>query len=92
LADWLAAPVAPALRRFGLSLEEDARPLSQAMAGDTRAPVLLLSGPEGGLSAQEVGQARAAGFEPVTLGPRVLRAETAPLAALSWLTLGEATG
>ncbi len=92
LADWLAAPMAPALRRFVLSLEEDARPLSQAMAGDTRAPVLLLSGPEGGLSAQEVGQARAAGFEPVTLGPRVLRAETAPLAALSWLTLGEATG
>ena len=92
LADWLAAPVAPTLRRLVLSLEGDARPLSQAVAGDTHEAVLLLSGPEGGLSAQEVGQARAAGFEPVTLGPRVLRAETAPLAALSWLTLGGAAG
>jgi len=92
LAFWLASPVAPTLRRLVLSLEEDARPLSQAMAGDHRAEVLLLSGPEGGLSVQEVAQARAAGFEPVTLGPRVLRAETAPLAALAWLTLGNAGG
>ena len=45
-------------------------------------PVLFLSGPEGGLSVQEDTQARAAGFVPVKLGPRVLRAETAALAAL----------
>jgi len=43
----------------------------------------LLSGPEGGFSAKEEAAARAAGFLPVTLGPRVLRAETAPLAALA---------
>ncbi|HEY9208472.1 MAG TPA: RsmE family RNA methyltransferase, partial [Acidovorax sp.] len=44
-------------------------------------------GPEGGLSAAEEDLALAQGFAPVTLGPRVLRAETAPLAALAALTL-----
>ena len=46
--------------------------------------VLTLSGPEGGLSPSEEAAARAAGFRPVTLGPRVLRADTAPLALLAW--------
>ncbi len=43
----------------------------------------LLIGPEGGLSEQELGNAEAAGFTQATLGPRVLRTETAALAALS---------
>ena len=47
--------------------------------------VWLLSGPEGGFTAAEEALARAAGFMPVTLGERVLRADTAPLALLSWL-------
>ena len=47
--------------------------------------VTLLSGPEGGLSAAEEAQALAAGFTPVSLGARVLRAETAPVAALALL-------
>lgn len=42
----------------------------------------FLSGPEGGLSEVEDARARALGWVPVTLGPRVLRAETAALAAL----------
>jgi 16S rRNA (uracil1498-N3)-methyltransferase len=46
------------------------------------APVLILSGPEGGFSAREEAEAIAAGFAPVQLGPRILRAETAPLVAL----------
>jgi 16S rRNA (uracil1498-N3)-methyltransferase len=45
---------------------------------------LVLSGPEGGLSPAEEAAARAVGFQPVTLGPRVLRADTAPLALLAW--------
>ena len=45
----------------------------------------LLIGPEGGLSDVEIEQAKAAGFAPLTLGPRVMRTETAPLAALSLL-------
>jgi 16S rRNA (uracil1498-N3)-methyltransferase len=48
--------------------------------------VLLLSGPEGGLSRDEEAQALERGFVAVNLGGRVLRAETAPLAVLSrWI-------
>ena len=46
-----------------------------------------LSGPEGGFTADEEAAALAAGFVPTDLGPRVLRAETAPLAVLAWLGL-----
>ena len=48
---------------------------------------LFLSGPEGGLSDAEVQLAEAAGFRRVGLGPRVLRADTAPLAVLAHLSL-----
>lgn len=43
----------------------------------------LLIGPEGGLNDDEIDQALNAGYYALTLGPRVLRTETAPLAALS---------
>ncbi len=46
---------------------------------------LVLSGPEGGLTAEEIAFVGNKGVLPVSLGPRVLRAETAPLAALSLL-------
>ena len=45
--------------------------------------LVLLVGPEGGLTAAETEAAAARGFDGVALGPRVLRAETAPLAALA---------
>jgi len=45
--------------------------------------VYLLIGPEGGLKEEEVTEAEAAGFIPAGLGPRILRTETAGLAALS---------
>ncbi|MBB5233123.1 16S rRNA (uracil(1498)-N(3))-methyltransferase [Deinococcus budaensis] len=47
-----------------------------------QAPVTVLSGPEGGLSDPEVAALTARGAVAVTLGPRILRAETAPLALL----------
>jgi 16S rRNA (uracil1498-N3)-methyltransferase len=47
------------------------------------APFALLIGPEGGLAADEIGGALRAGFTAVQLGPRVLRAETAAVAALA---------
>lgn len=45
--------------------------------------VNLLVGPEGGLDPSELALAQARGFVPVRLGPRVLRTETAPLAAIA---------
>lgn len=88
LTDWLASlpPPAPTAPRLLLSLRAGTQPLLQALAGaGSAAPVTLLSGPEGGLSAAEEDAAIAAGFAPVTLGPRTLRAETAPLACLALL-------
>jgi 16S rRNA (uracil1498-N3)-methyltransferase len=48
-------------------------------------PVLLLTGPEGGFAPEEIAQAEEQGFIAAHLGPRILRAETAPLVALSLL-------
>ena len=59
----------------------------QAQSLPTKAPapssLMLLVGPEGGLAEQEIAQAKAKDFQPLTLGPRVMRTETAPLAAIS---------
>jgi 16S rRNA (uracil1498-N3)-methyltransferase len=85
LDEWLALGQTQA-QRLVLSLQPGARPLSQAAPG--HGPVMLLSGPEGGLSPSEEQAALAAGFAAVNLGPRVLRSETAPLAVLGALTLG----
>jgi 16S rRNA (uracil1498-N3)-methyltransferase len=69
--------------RCVLSLADGASDLRARRTGlAATEPLLFLSGPEGGLSAAEDAHARAAGFAPVSLGPRVLRAETAALAAL----------
>ncbi|UTF59299.1 16S rRNA (uracil(1498)-N(3))-methyltransferase [Gilvimarinus sp. DA14] len=57
---------------------------SQGLAAQpTPTSVSLLIGPEGGLSDEEITAARTAGFQPLTLGPRVLRTETAPIVAIS---------
>jgi 16S rRNA (uracil1498-N3)-methyltransferase len=87
LAAWLKAlppgdPTLPELRCL-LSLAEGTHSLPSLLArASALSPVRFLSGPEGGLTPQEESLALAAGFLPVTLGPRVLRAETAALAAL----------
>jgi 16S rRNA (uracil1498-N3)-methyltransferase len=85
LRDWLEAlpPPDASERRFILSLADGAPALAAVAPPAGR--VILLSGPEGGLSDAEEARARAVGFEPVTLGPRVLRADTAPLAAVAAL-------
>ncbi|NNU44806.1 16S rRNA (uracil(1498)-N(3))-methyltransferase [Ramlibacter montanisoli] len=84
LAGWLASQQQAGLV---LSLREGSRALA---AVPRTAEVTLLSGPEGGLSPAEEDAAFARGWQPVNLGPRVLRAETAPLAALAILTLAGA--
>jgi len=58
--------------------------LAQAAAGN-RQPLILLIGPEGGLADNERSFARANGFIDYRLGPRVMRTETAGLAALAVL-------
>ena len=84
LVEWLkqAAPG----ERWVLSLSEGTRPLADMADKASTSPIMVLSGPEGGLSPAEEAAALTAGFVPVTLGPRVLRAETAPLAVLAVLT------
>ena len=74
-----------------LSLQTESTHLSHKMGCTSPKPtsVTFLSGPEGGLSPAEENAALAQQFAPVTLGPRVLRAETAALAALAALTLPE---
>lgn len=58
----------------------DSQSLPEGEAPDSLA---LVVGPEGGLSEEEIDRARQAGCQPLTLGPRVLRTETAPVAAIS---------
>ncbi len=88
LAAWLQAG-APAGRRVVLTPGPGVSPLTVAAADAT--PLCVLSGPEGGLSPDEQRAASAAGFVAAGLGPRVLRADTAPLAVLAWLALGGAS-
>ncbi len=54
-----------------------------ATGGEAPRSVALAIGPEGGLSEAEIAAAESAGFEALTLGPRVLRTETAPVAAMA---------
>jgi 16S rRNA (uracil1498-N3)-methyltransferase len=61
----------------------DARPLAEVAHGAS-GPAAILTGPEGGFDPTERDMLRAQPFVvPVTLGPRILRADTAALAALS---------
>jgi 16S rRNA (uracil1498-N3)-methyltransferase len=82
LRDWLAGMPVGGLRLV-LSLADDAQPLRMRLGAAGGVPISLLSGPEGGLSPAELAAAAAAGHLPTTLGARVLRADTAPLAALA---------
>ena len=78
LAAALAAASAP--RRFVLSFDGGTRLRNVAAPAG---PIALLAGPEGGLTIDEERDARNAAFAPLSLGPRVLRTETAAVAALA---------
>jgi len=93
LAQWLAELPADAQEQRWLLSPVAAQPLSALVpkaseAADARR-IVVLSGPEGGLSEAEEQSARARGFNAAKLGPRILRADTAPLAVLGWLSLSE---
>ena len=88
---WLAKQSLPADVVHGvLSLHASTQPLN-ALRGQASVETktwVLLNGPEGGLTDAEDAAARAKGFVALSLGARVLRSETAALAALSLLSLG----
>lgn len=84
------APLKPAAVRLGegelgvvLAERVDARGLPAVLAGEPPASLSLFVGPEGGWSPAELAAFEAAGIIPATLGPRILRAETAAVAALT---------
>lgn len=77
LACWLAG-----FQGRGLLLDHRAQKTLKDVE-PPQAALSLLIGPEGGLSEAERDAAREAGLEAVCLGPRILRTETAPLAALA---------
>ena len=70
-----------------LSLHPSTQSLSEWSTEHQSTSWLLLNGPEGGLTDEEDALARAKGFAAVKLGERVLRAETAALAALAYFNV-----
>jgi 16S rRNA (uracil1498-N3)-methyltransferase len=68
-----------------LPLEENKPVLANAKGDKFVRPVVILIGPEGGFSEQEINAAMLHGFLPLNLGPRVLRTETASIASIAIL-------
>ncbi len=74
----------PASLKLILSERESGETLqTMALPSKPTDTIILAVGPEGGWRGEELSRARAGGFRPVTLGARILRAETAALAAVS---------
>jgi 16S rRNA (uracil1498-N3)-methyltransferase len=67
------------------TLYGERRPLKEALAGHRPRNILVLVGPEGDFTPEEVREAKAVGFVPVSLGGLVLRVETAAVAIASVL-------
>jgi 16S rRNA (uracil1498-N3)-methyltransferase len=85
LSNWLRElPSPPSSQRLLLSPGAEPSPLRLPGAA---VELIALSGPEGGLTDAEEALAEAAGFARVSLGARVLRADTAPMALLAWAAL-----
>ncbi len=82
LLEWLARLAPESVRRLQLAVDA-AESLTSAAAGAVA--IELLIGPEGGLDDGERKSAASAGYRGCSIGPRVLRTETAALAALALL-------
>ncbi|SDZ99811.1 16S rRNA (uracil1498-N3)-methyltransferase [Desulfuromusa kysingii] len=65
--------------------EESAVPLQQVLPQSLPQRIAVLVGPEGGISQREAEQAQEQGYQSVSLGPRILRTETAGLAIMAIL-------
>jgi len=96
---WTIPTIADPVDLVGICRHYDGAPLKGMLAersngvsliaiplpSDRQRPIVLLVGPEGGWAPDEQRLAQERGFLPLTLGPRILRAETAAIAALSIL-------
>ncbi len=69
--------------RYFCVTRQDAPHLLQCLQQASPSPILVVTGPEGGWTITEIEGAITAGYQPVSLGVRILRAVTAPLTALS---------
>ncbi len=74
-------------QKWVLHCADDTSASASAVTHGAPRDAALLIGPEGGLTDQELAAASAEGFQLLQLGPRVLRTETAPAAALSVLSV-----
>jgi len=90
IQDFLDAANSVKALKLIASLQPDARPLHQVLAENRPAipgdKIIFLVGPEGDFTPAEIGKARSAGYLPVSLGPQVLRTETAALYLISVLS------
>ena len=84
LQAWLADPAVPACRVLAAA---GGAPMTTGVDGD---PVVLLVGPEGGFDASELTAIAAAGYMPRSLGPHILRTETAAVVGAAVLLASRA--
>ncbi|KAF1681969.1 16S rRNA (uracil(1498)-N(3))-methyltransferase [Veillonella sp. R32] len=85
LSDILTTEAQQGTRLLVAYENEASHTLKEALQQDESQRVLIIIGPEGGLSESEVAQMMALGAEVVTLGSTILRAETAAISAVSML-------
>ena len=85
--DWIDREPGNELRLLAHQ-DETSRPIREVLMQRPSPQVEIAIGPEGGLSDAELVAAASAGWQTITLGPRRLRVETAALAAIAAVTLG----
>lgn len=88
VTDWWGIPASQDLRLIGVTRDGDIPHLSELIAVQASAnrSIWLAIGPEGGWTDQELAQAEAAGWMPVSLGETILRSSTAAVAGATTLS------
>jgi 16S rRNA (uracil1498-N3)-methyltransferase len=86
LSDFLLTLAPGPTTLFLMPWEGGTRPIKEVLRAQPDAKtIVVLIGPEGGFSQAEADAAKSAGFQLVSLGPNILRTETAALAVLSMI-------